>query len=55
MHTSISGYLSALTDKGRSPLAVKAARGDLLGFAAWVKIQLRLQHRKTQQRLQRWR
>ena len=35
MHTSISGYLSALTDKGRSPLTVKAARGDLLGFAAW--------------------
>jgi site-specific recombinase XerD len=35
MHTSISSYLSALTDKGRSPLTIKAVRGDLLGFAAW--------------------
>jgi hypothetical protein len=35
MHTSISSYLNALADKGRSPLTVKAARGDLLGFATW--------------------
>ena len=34
MHTSISSYLTALADKGRSPLTAKAARGDLLGFAA---------------------
>jgi site-specific recombinase XerD len=40
MHTSISGYLSALTDKGRSPLTVKAARADLLGFAAWWEARL---------------
>src|SRR5262245_1389052 len=35
MHTSISIHLTFLGDKGRSPLTVKAARGDLLGFAAW--------------------
>jgi hypothetical protein len=35
MHTSISSYLTALADKGRSLLTIKAARGDLLGFAAW--------------------
>jgi site-specific recombinase XerD len=35
MHTSISSYLSSLADKGRSPLTIKAARGDLTGFASW--------------------
>jgi integrase/recombinase XerC len=35
MHTSISTYLTALADKGRSPLTIIAARGDLLGFATW--------------------
>jgi site-specific recombinase XerD len=35
MHTSISSYLTALADKGRSPLTIKAVRGDLVGFATW--------------------
>jgi site-specific recombinase XerD len=35
MHASISSYLTSLADKGRSPLTIKAARGDLIGFAAW--------------------
>jgi integrase/recombinase XerC len=35
MHESITSYLAYLTEKGRSPLTVKAARGDLAGFAAW--------------------
>jgi site-specific recombinase XerD len=39
MHTSISDYLSYLIDKGRSPLTVKAVRGDLAGFAGWWEAQ----------------
>ena len=35
MHASISSYLTSLADKGRSPLTIKAAGGDLVGFAAW--------------------
>src|SRR5690349_4465444 len=35
MHDSISTYLAHLTDKGRSPLTMKAVRSDLLGFATW--------------------
>jgi site-specific recombinase XerD len=35
MHTSISSYLTSLADKGRSPPTIKAARGDLVGFATW--------------------
>src|SRR3954452_21503598 len=35
MHTSISNYISYLAEKGRSPLTIKAARGDLAGFATW--------------------
>lgn len=35
MHASISSYLTYLADKGRSPLTIMAARGDLLGFAVW--------------------
>lgn len=35
MHTSISSYLAHLADKGRSPLTIKAVRGDLVGFVAW--------------------
>jgi site-specific recombinase XerD len=40
MHASISNYLATLADKGRSPLTVKAARGDLVGFATWWEIRL---------------
>jgi len=39
MHDSISSYLLYLVDKGRSPLTVKAARGDLVGFATWWETQ----------------
>ncbi|KPV54937.1 hypothetical protein SE17_00740 [Kouleothrix aurantiaca] len=35
MHASISHYLTYLAEKGRSPLTVKAARGDLTGFVTW--------------------
>ncbi|MFL5805132.1 MAG: hypothetical protein ACJ8CR_25735 [Roseiflexaceae bacterium] len=35
MHTSISSYLTARADKGRSPLTVRVARSDLVGFATW--------------------
>jgi site-specific recombinase XerD len=35
MHPSISSYLTSLADKGRSPLTIKAARGDLVGFTSW--------------------
>jgi site-specific recombinase XerD len=35
MHTSIGDYLTYLTQKGRSPLTVKAARGDLAGLVTW--------------------
>ena len=35
MHASISEYLSYLSDKGRSPLTIKAVRGDLVGFSTW--------------------
>ncbi len=40
MHISISSYLAHLTDKGRSPLTIKAARGDLLGFTNWWEARL---------------
>jgi site-specific recombinase XerD len=40
MHASISNYLATLADKGRSPLTVKAARGDLVGFATWWEMRL---------------
>lgn len=40
MHTSISSYLAHLADKGRSPLTIKAVRGDLIGFAAWWEARL---------------
>jgi site-specific recombinase XerD len=35
MHESIGDYLTYLTEKGRSPLTVKAVCGDLTGFAMW--------------------
>src|SRR5688500_7628407 len=35
MHDSIHTYLTYLVDKGRSPLTVKAVRGDLIGFTTW--------------------
>src|SRR4051794_38689188 len=35
MHQSIGDYFTYLTGKGRSPLTVKAARGDLTGFVTW--------------------
>lgn len=38
MHASISGYLTYLQEKGRSPLTLKAVRGDLVGFAVWWEI-----------------
>ena len=41
MHHSIADYLTHLADKGRSPLTVKAARSDLLGFATWWEAQRR--------------
>lgn len=40
MHPSISSYLTSLVDKGRSPLTIKAARGDLLGFTMWWETRL---------------
>ena len=39
MHDSISRYLDHLGQKGRSPLTIKAARGDLVGFASWWEVQ----------------
>jgi site-specific recombinase XerD len=39
MHSSITDYLAYLVDKGRSPLTIKAARGDLVGFATWWQTQ----------------
>ena len=35
MAQSIHEYLEHLAEKGRSPLTIKAVRGDLLGFASW--------------------
>jgi site-specific recombinase XerD len=35
MHISLSNYLDHLAAKGRSPLTIKAARGDLTGFVVW--------------------
>ena len=35
MHPTINEYLSYLIEKGRSPLTIKAVRGDLVGFAVW--------------------
>jgi site-specific recombinase XerD len=35
MHESIGQYLVFLSEKGRSPLTIKATRGDLMGFVAW--------------------
>jgi len=35
MHSSISHYLECLQAKGRSPLTLKAVRGDLVGFVTW--------------------
>ena len=35
MHRTINEYLSHLGEKGRSPLTIKAVRGDLVGFAVW--------------------
>lgn len=35
MHRSIDDYLGYLGAKGRSPLTLKAVRGDLTGFTAW--------------------
>jgi site-specific recombinase XerD len=40
MHASISSYLTSLADKGRSPLTIKAARGDLVGFTTWWESRL---------------
>lgn len=39
MHASIDDYLAYLANKGRSPLTMKAARGDLTGFATWWEAQ----------------
>lgn len=39
MHASIADYLAYLAAKGRSPLTIKAARGDLTGFATWWETQ----------------
>jgi integrase/recombinase XerC len=39
MHASIADYLTHLANKGRSPLTMKAARGDLTGFATWWETQ----------------
>jgi integrase/recombinase XerC len=39
MHDSVDLYLAQLKDKGRSPLTIKAARGDLAGFVAWWEAQ----------------
>lgn len=39
MHESIQNYLVSLVDKGRSPLTIKATRGDLVGFATWWETQ----------------
>jgi integrase/recombinase XerC len=35
MHESVTDYLTYLTEKGRSPLTVKAVRGDLAGIVTW--------------------
>ena len=35
MHASVTDYLTYLAKKGRSPLTIKAARSDLVGFATW--------------------
>lgn len=35
MHPSIAAHLAHLAASGRSPLTIKAVRGDLRGFAAW--------------------
>ena len=40
MHDSISQYLAYVEAKGRSPLTIKATRGDLVGFVAWWESQL---------------
>lgn len=39
MHSSINDYLEYLATKGRSKLTLKAARGDLVGFARWWETQ----------------
>jgi len=39
MHDSIQNYLASLVDKGRSPLTIKATRGDVVGFATWWEAQ----------------
>lgn len=35
MHDSVNQYLEYLHDRGRSPLTIKAARSDLIGFIGW--------------------
>ncbi|MBV9792121.1 MAG: tyrosine-type recombinase/integrase [Chloroflexi bacterium] len=39
MHETIVSYLKHLEEKGRSPLTIKAARGDLVGFTTWWEAQ----------------
>lgn len=39
MHSSIDDYLTHLGNKGRSPLTIKATRGDLGGFVSWWESQ----------------
>ncbi len=39
MHDSIVHYLNYLKEKGRSPLTIKAARGDIVGFVGWWEVQ----------------